>query len=325
MSVLEPSKLRGAHFVAAAVITLFLSVPAAWAAPKVIASIVPVHALVAGVMDGVGEPQLLLSGQNSEHQASYSPEQIKALGEADVVFIIGHGLELKLGELSGSEAVKGKTFTALSGVPGLTLHAIREGGAWEKDDHGHAEDHEDDEHDDPGPGKAAFDPHLWLDPENAKLVVAAIAAELSKADAANAVRYEANAKALTAEIDALTAEISAALAPVKDKPYVVFHDAYQYFEKRFGLSPAGSISDVAATAPSAKRLLEVRQKLKETDAQCVFREPQFSDQAVGIVIEGSGATAGLLDPVGADLAPGKTAYRKLLLNLASGFKACLGG
>lgn len=335
-----------------------LSVPAA---PKVIASIVPLHALVAGVMDGVGEPELLLKGQTSEHQASYSPQQIKSLGEADVVFIIGHGLELKLDEISGSEAVKGKKFVELADLAGLTKLAIRQGGAFEAHDHDHEHEHEheegqagegetDQDHDhadkkdhdaghdgeaghegeedhdhDHDHGKAAFDPHLWLDPENAKLMVAAIASDLAKADPENAARYDANAKTVIADLSVLSSEISAELAPVKDKPFVVFHDAYQYFENRFGVAAAGSISDFSGNEASAQRLKEVHDKVKSVKAVCVFREPQFSDKAAKVVIEGTTARDGVLDPIGSALAPGKGAYRELLMSLARNLKSCLAG
>ncbi|MCA0434682.1 MAG: zinc ABC transporter substrate-binding protein [Proteobacteria bacterium] len=319
----------------ALLIALLAGTSAAAAAPKVVVSILPLQALAAGVMDGVGTPELLLSGQNSEHNASFSPQQIKLLGEADLVFIIGKGLELKLDEISGSEAVNGKAFVALADTPGLTRLPVRQGGTWEAHHHhddeaegeGHEDGHaegEDHDHDDDH-GKAAFDPHLWLDPENARLMVRAIAADLAKADPANTAQYESNANKMLIDLDALEAEIGKSLEPVKDKPFVVFHDAYQYFERRFGLQAAGSISDVSANAPSAQRLQQVRQKLKDTKATCVFREPQFSDKAVQVIIEGTDAREGVLDPIGATLQPGKDAYRELLTNLAGSLKACLSG
>lgn len=316
----------------------------ATAAPKVVASIVPVHSLVASIMDGVGEPELLLRGQNSEHQASYSPRQIEDLGKADIVFIMGEGLELKLTEMSGSEAVNGKSFVMLSDAPGLKKLAIREGGAFEKHDHahegeehadegeGHDHDHEQEAAKEEGEGHdhehehgtAEFDPHLWLDPANAKAMAAVIADTLEKADPENAKLYARNEAALAKELDDLAAELTTGLAPVKDKPFVVFHDAYQYFESRFGLQAAGSISNFSATAPSAQRLKQVRDKVKSAKAACVFREPQFSDKAVMIVTEGTGARAGVLDPIGAALTPGKQAYSMLLRNLAQNLKECLG-
>lgn len=317
----------------------------ALAEPKVVASVVPVHGIVAAVMGDTGTPELLLEGKLSEHRATFTAEQISTLGKADVVFIIGHGLEAKLAQISGSEAVNGKTFVELSEAPGVKTLPIREGGAWEAHDHDHdhgeggeaaeaGHDHGETaeaghDHDKTAEaghdheGVLAFDPHVWLDPENAKAMAAAVAAELSKADPANAKAYEANAAAFAASLDAVSADIAKELEPAKGKPFIVFHDAYQYFENRFGLDAAGSISDISAQAPSAERLKEVRDKLAATKAQCVFREPQYDDKVVAVVIEGSAAKSGVLDGLGADLTPGPEAYPQLLRNLASSFHACL--
>jgi zinc transport system substrate-binding protein len=310
-------------------LALYLAVSPAVAAPKVIASVVPVHGIVSAVMGEVGQPELLLSGSMSEHRATYTPQQIADLGKADLVFIVGQGLEAKLSQMSGSEAVNGKRFVELSTAPGIATHPIREGGAWEAHDHDHGHDHDHD-HDhghghDEQEGVLSFDPHVWLDPENAKAMAAAVAAELTKADPANAAAYTANAEAFARSLDALSGQIAAELAPVKAVPYVVFHDAYQYFEERFGLSAAGSIADVSAKAPSAKRLREVRSKIAEVKAACVFREPQYDGKVVQTVIEGTGAREGVLDPLGAAITPGAGAYQQLLSQLSSDLKACLAG
>jgi zinc transport system substrate-binding protein len=310
-------------------LALYLAVSPAVAAPKVIASVVPVHGIVSAVMGEVGQPELLLSGSMSEHRATYTPQQIADLGKADLVFIVGQGLEAKLSQMSGSEAVNGKRFVELSTAPGIATHPIREGGAWEAHDHDHGHDHDHD-HDhghghDEQEGVLSFDPHVWLDPENAKAMAAAVAAELTKADPANAAAYTANAEAFARSLDALSGQIAAELAPVKAVPYVVFHDAYQYFEERFGLSAAGSIADVSAKAPSAKRLREVRSKIAEVKAACVFREPQYDGKVVQTVIEGTGAREGVLDPLGAAITPGAGAYQQLLRQLSSDLKACLAG
>lgn len=301
---------------------LMLSSPA-FAGPKVIASVVPVHGIAAAVMGETGTPDLLLSGQTSEHRSSFTAAQLAGLGKADLVFIIGHGLESKLAQISGSEAVNGKAFIALSEAPGVATLPIRDGGPWET----HDDDHEAEGHaeDSPAEGVLTFDPHVWLDPVNAKAMAAAIAAALSKADPANAAAYAANASAFAVRVDETSAAIAADLAAVKDKPYIVFHDAYQYFEARFGLNAVGSIADVSAQAPSAERLKDIRGKLSATGAVCVFREPQYDGKAVKTVIEGSKARAGILDPLGATLEPGAGAYPQLLRNLASALKACLAG
>jgi zinc transport system substrate-binding protein len=153
----------------------------------------------------------------------------------------------------------------------------------------------------------------------------AVARELIKADPENGAIYMQNAQAYTQALDAQTARIEAELAPVKSTPYVVFHDAFQYFEKRFGLSAAGSIADVSAKAPSAQRLREIRAKIAEVKAVCVFREPQYDGKVVATVIEGTGAREGVLDPVGAEIAPGPEAYPQLLTNMAASLRACLAG
>jgi len=309
---------------ALAALALCLAASPAVAAPKVIASVVPVHGIVSAVMGETGQPELLLSGSMPEHRATFTPQQIAGLGKADVVFIIGRGLEAKLSQISGSETVNGKRFVELSSAPGITTHPVREGGAWEA--HGHDHDHDHDHgHGEAADGVLSFDPHVWLDPANAKAMAAAVAAELAKADPANAAAYTANAETFARSLDALSEEIAADLAPVKTVPYVVFHDAYQYFEKRFGLAAAGSISDVSAAAPSAKRLREVRRKIADVKAACVFREPQFDGKMVQTVIEGTGAREGMLDPIGASITPGPGAYQQLLQDLSKNLKACLAG
>jgi len=152
-----------------------------------------------------------------------------------------------------------------------------------------------------------------------------VAAALASADPANTAAYAGNAQAFEARIDATAAAITAELAPVKDKPFIVFHDAYQYFERHFGLSGAGAIADVSAQAPSAERLAEVRDKITAVKAACVFREPQYDSKVVATVLEGTGAREGVLDPLGAGLTPGPDAYPQLLKNLADALRDCLAG
>ncbi len=300
--------------------SLWLST-SALATPKVIASIMPVHSIVASVMGNVGTPDLLLSGKNSEHSASLSPQQISDLGKADVVFMIGGGLEHKLGQISGTEAVNGKKFVALADAPGIITLKIRKGGTFEEDT------------DEPMPASTdaqygfalKYNPHIWLDPENAKAMTREVAADLGRIDPGHAKTYEANATAYLASLDQLETEISAATKSIQGKPFIVFHDAYPYFETRFGLTAVGSISDASAAAPSAKRLKEIKDKLEQTKAQCVFREPQFDTKYVNIVLEDSKARQGVLDAMGYDVAPGPNAYAETIRNLAKSARECLGG
>jgi zinc transport system substrate-binding protein len=300
-------------------VLLAVSTASALAQPRVIASVVPVYGIVSAVMGETGQPELLLEGRLSEHRAKFSPRQIASLGEADLVFIIGQGLEGKLSQLSGTDAVNGKTFVELALAPGVTTLPVREGGAWSGHAHDHAHDHGDQE----AEGVLTFDPHVWLDPENARAMAAAVARALSDADPANAPAYASNAAAFAQSLETTVAAIATELRPVKDQPYVVFHDAFQYFEHRFGLNPAGAIADISAQAPSAGRIAELRHQIEDVKAVCVFREPQYDDRLVTTVTEGTAARAGVLDPIGAGLTPGPQSYQTLLVNLASGFRDCL--
>jgi zinc transport system substrate-binding protein len=299
----------------------------ALAAPRVVTSVVPVHSIVAAVMGDKGKPELLLEGSMSEHRAVFTPTQITMLGNADLVFIVGQGLEAKLAQISGSDAVNGKRFISLSEAAGIKTLPIREGGVWEAHDHEHEDGdaHAEDHGDDHAEGVLSFDPHVWLDPDNAKAMALAVAADLGKADPENAAAYDANARAFAADVDRTSSGIATELAPVKDKPFIVFHDAYQYFERHFGLSGAGSIADVSAQAPSAERLAQVRDKIMAVKAACVFREPQYDGKVVATVIEGTGAREGVLDPLGAGLTPGPQAYQQLIQNLGTALKDCLSG
>ncbi len=295
----------------------------AFAAPNVVASIKPVHSLVAAVMAGVGEPTLIVKGSASPHTYALRPSDAGALESADVVFWTGHGMELFLAE--ALETLAGDaTVVELAEAPGITLLPVREGGAFEPhEDEGHEgetpEEHEEHAHDEHGEG----DMHFWLDPENAKLMVTHIATTLAEADPENATAYQANAEAELIKLDKLEAELAATLAPVADKPFIVFHDAYQYFEARFGLNLAGSVTVTPDVTPGAARIDELKAKVAELGATCVFAEPNFEPTIISTISEGTSAKAGVLDPEGGALAEGVDLYPELLRGLASSLVDCL--
>ncbi|MBO9589329.1 zinc ABC transporter substrate-binding protein [Devosia sp.] len=293
----------------------------AMAAPNVVASTKPVHSLVAAVMAGVDEPSLIVKGAASPHTYSLRPSDAAALENADIVFWTGHGLELFLGDALETLSTKAET-VELADSPGIELLPLREGGAFEPhshgdEDHGHEEAAHDHEHEE-------GDMHFWLDPENAKLMVGNIAEVLSKADPDNAATYQANAEAEIASLGALETEVAATLVGVKDKPFVVFHDAYQYFEKRFGLEVAGTVTVSPEVLPGAARVDQLRTKVSELGATCVFAEPNFEPAIVSTIVEGTEAKAGVLDPEGSALTEGPALYGDLLRGLAAGLVDCLG-
>jgi zinc transport system substrate-binding protein len=298
--------------------TMLIPPTAALAAPQVVVSIKPIHSLVASIMKGIAEPELILKGAGSPHTYQMKPADAEMLQNAHLVFWVGPELEKFLEKPIESLSSDAKV-VELEDAPGLARLPMREGGTFEPHDdgdEGHAEeahDHHDGE----------YDAHIWLNTGNAKVIAKAIAAALGKADAANAPRYDANLAVLETNLDALSAELKATVAPVKDKPIVVFHDAYQYFEKEFGIRVAGSITVSPETLPGAARISQIHEKLKTLGTSCVFAEPQFEPKLVNVVLEGTQAKSGTLDPEAATLPEGPDLYFELMRGLAGSIKACL--
>lgn len=297
---------------------LQLAAPDAMAAPKVTASVLPVHSLVAGVMEGVGTPTLIVRSTGSEHSYALKPSEARALKEADVVFWVGEDLESFLVKPLAAlpKSVRVVTLSALGGV---TLYPNRVGGPWDvdKDDRGksnsrtgHAHGHE-------------SDMHIWFDADNARRIVESAVEALSAIDSANAARYRDNGAKLHVRIAALDRDLTVRLKPVSGIPYVVFHDAYQYYERRYGLAAVGSITVSPEMKPSAKRLSAIRAKIAQSGARCVFREPQFASASVDTIVQDTTARTGQLDPLGAAITPGPEAYFQLMNALGDSFLACL--
>ncbi|AVC50568.1 zinc transport system substrate-binding protein [Rhizobium leguminosarum] len=300
-------------------VLLFGSTMRAADAPVVVTSIKPIHSLVSAIMQGVGEPKLIVDGAASPHTYNLKPSNARALQDARVIFWVGPGLEAFL-EKPLQALGRDASIAELDNAPGLVKLPFREGGAFEPHDDApeHEHDHAEADHD-----HDAFDTHLWLDPMNAKAMAAMITTTLVAADPANALTYQGNAKALNDRLDALDAEIKGIVAPVKGKPFIVFHDAYQYFEHRYGIRVAGSITVSPETIPGAERVSEIRHKVGELGATCVFAEPQFEPRLVNVVIEGTRAKSGVLDPEAATLKAGPDLYFTLMRGIADSMKDCL--
>lgn len=329
--------------------------------PSVVVSIKPIHGIASAIMAGVGKPALLIDGASSPHAYSLRPSEARSLQEADLVIYVSHGLEgfLKkpLATLSGSAHQ-----LELADIDGLTVRAMREGGAWEAHSHDHEghdhSDHEDEHHDEHGHDEHGHDehghdehahaeehdhdhdhahegeeghhhdeegadPHIWLDPANGAAIATAIATELGEIDPAHAGTYQDNLKKFLASLDALGNDLETELAPVREKPFVVFHDAYQYLEAGFGLNAVGSITVSPEQKPGAKRLHEIEDKIRNSNAVCVFAEPQFRPAIVEAVVADTGAHIGTLDPLGANLPAGPDAYQNILRQNVGALVDCL--
>ncbi len=296
--------------------------------PTVVVSIKPIHSLVASIMQGLGEPALIVEGAASPHTYSMKPSNASALQNANIVFWVGHGLEAFL-EKPLESLGSGAKIVELDDAPGLEKLKFREGGAFEAHDDGDEHDasaeggedhaHEEGHHHEEG----EFDMHLWLDPANAKAMAAEIEKTLAAADPDNAATYKSNLDALNMRLDALDKTLTEAVAPIKDKPFIVFHDAYQYFEHRYHVKVAGSITVSPEVLPGAERLSEIHAKIVELGATCVFAEPQFEPKLVNVVLEGTPAKPGTLDPEAATLEAGPDLYFQLMQGIGTSLKTCL--
>lgn len=308
--------------------------------PNVSTDIAPVHSLVARVMQGVGEPTLLMQQGASPHGYSLRPSDAQALQNSDLLVWVGedltpwlekaieslapdaHSLELLHSE--GTNILNFRESPVLAGHGDHGDHHDQDHDEKHDDHHEkHEEKHHDHGHDDHGHDHDGADPHAWLAPENAIVWLNAIAEELSEIDPANAEIYAMNAEVGATEISAAIDEVSALLAPYSDARFVVFHDAYQYFETSFDLTVTGAIQLSDAQAASAGRLTELRDEIKEHGVSCVFAEPQFNDSLVKSVAP-EGTKTGILDPLATDIPLGSALYTTWLRGLANSVKDCLG-
>ncbi|MCW8835813.1 MAG: zinc ABC transporter substrate-binding protein [Rhodospirillales bacterium] len=291
-------------------------------AVRVVASIKPVHALVAGVMAGAGRPTLLMQGASSPHAYAMRPSEMRAINEADLVFWIGASMEGFLVKPLG-QAGKARSVPLLR-APGVEILPAREGGEWEAHDHDHDHDH-DHAHSDAEKerGDERVDPHIWLDPRNAAAMVRSIRDVLNEADPENQALYDANTRALLSRLEALENEIAARLAPLGRRSFIVYHDAYQYFERRFGLNAAGAITVSPDRAAGAKRLSALAAKIGKLGAVCIFVEPQFTPRLAESLARESGSRVAMLDPLGATMDAGPELYFGVLQGLADQLSGCL--
>ncbi|WP_209504840.1 MULTISPECIES: zinc ABC transporter substrate-binding protein [unclassified Ruegeria] len=299
--------------------------PARADAPNVAADIAPVHSLVARVMEGVGTPALIVAPGASPHEYNLRPSEAAALQDAELVFWVGEDLTPWL-ESAIENLAQGATATALLDAKGTGLLEFREDALFEAHDHAGDAGHED--HDDHGDHEGhddhdSHDPHAWLSPTNAKAWLTLIADQLSSADPNNAAAYVANAEAAREEITALSAEVAELLEPVRGGSFIVFHDAYQYFEVSFGFPASGAISLSDASDPSPARIAAIQGRIHAEGINCVLSEPQFNPGIVETVLDGTSARSGVIDPQGSALEPGPSLYPQVIRNLAQTLAECL--
>jgi zinc transport system substrate-binding protein len=310
---------------------------------KVVTTIKPLHSLVSNVMDGVGEPSLIIEGSTSPHSFTLKPSHAKLLEEADLIFWIGEGIETFM-ERPLESIVKNAEVVEFMEVESIEKLKFREESIFgEHDDHDDHDDHDEEGHDDhddhdeeghddhdeeghddheghEGHNHGEFDAHIWLDPSNAKEMVHEIAHELGDLDPANKDKYEANAKTTILALDQLINDVSKDIN--KEARFVVFHDAYQYFEERFGLRAAGALTLNTDVLPGAKQIDEIQDVIKDKGINCIFSEPQFNPKIISTIAEDTNIKTGVFDPLGANINSDKDLYFKLISNLGNELKGC---
>ena len=293
--------------------------------PRVVTDIPPVHSLTARVMQGIGAPSQILAPGASPHGYAMRPSEAARLSEADLVIWMGPSLTPWLEQAINSLAPDAISVGLLA-VEGTQLLGFREGVIFAE--HDHAKDRESDAGNSDGHdhqrAHVGIDPHAWLDPRNAQVWLDAIAGTLARLDPDNSEAYRRNATEARAEIERLVAEIVAVISPVRGRRFIVFHDAYHYFERRFEIEASGAISFSDGSRPSAARVAAIRDSIRATGIRCVFAEPQFEPALIATVIEDMPVRAETLDPIGAELTTGPKLYPMLLMDLAAGLSACLG-
>jgi zinc transport system substrate-binding protein len=281
---------------------LLIGLSAALAQPRVVSTILPIHSLTASIMNGVAEPELLIPAWSSPHDWNLRPSQRRNLQQADLIIWTSESLESFMPHLLKGipESVHDLELVSL---PDLDLI---------QDEHPH---HGQEEH--------SIDPHLWLDPQQASLIATSISNTLSQIDPTNARHYQANLDTLRKRLAQLDTEIEQATSSLKGVPFIVYHDAYGYFIRRYDLNQAGEVTLIAHQQPGARHLLALRRQIVDDSIRCLFTEPQFEPAIVQNLIEGTEVVRAELDPIGSALEPGPESYFLLMQTLTANLSACL--
>ena len=282
---------------------------------NVVTTIKPLHSLISKVMEGLGEPSLIIEGTTSPHSFTLKPSHAKLLEEADLIFWVGEGMETFM-EKPLMSIVKDAEVISFMEVNSINKLKFREENIFESHD-----DHDEEDHDShAGHAHGEFDAHIWLDPMNAKEMIHEIAHELSHLDPSNKDKYNKNAESTLLDIDELINNIDQSIN--KDAQFVVFHDAYQYFENRFGITSAGALTLNTDALPGARQILDIQNVIKEKGVKCIFSEPQFNPKIIETIAKDTGIKTGIFDPLGSKLDADKNQYFSLIKNLRDNLKGC---
>ncbi len=281
---------------------------------RVVTTVKPIHSLVASVMGGIGKPYLIVKGAASPHTYAMKPSDAAALQNAQVIFRVGGPFErfLEAAIKNGNASANVVSMSDISNVRRLPYRTGQAWGTAKHHHHGHKHDSKED-----------FDPHIWLDPHNALQMVGAIAQTLGLEQPSRMFDFARNAAAVAARIKDLQAATEATVGPIRNRPFLVFHDAFQYFENAFNIRAIGAVSLGESRSPGARRIKTLRREIAARKVVCVFAEPQFEPQIIATLIEGTAVRRGVLDPIGARIRAGPDAYFQMMQSNANALVSCL--
>lgn len=286
------------------------------AVPNVVVTIKPIHSLVAGIMSGVRVPTLLMSGERSPHTQLLTPTEVRQIQKAKVIIWVGPSYESPLVRLMESTKSSQRVIT-LSKKPGIKLYPVRQGGLWGSHDNCQEHDHAQHDH--------VLDGHIWLDPDNAIAIVKVVAKELSSLDPLNKEIYMENTQKLIKRLEALDQELDALLIPVKETPYIVYHDGTQYFDHHFKTKAIGALLSDGHSGINAQHLLQISEYIQAQKVLCVFTEPQFSTEKIKSLMDKTNTRIETLDYLGVGLTANEDAYFLMMRNVVNAFLRGLQG
>ena len=302
-------------------------------AVSVSVSITPLAGIVAPLLGEGDELHVILKPGQSPHGFQMTPADMKTLSRSDLLITVGTPVDVWIEKAQKRLAVNTLSMRELND---LVLHPIRKGGLWEEDDHGHHSHHHHEHHHDKHHNNKAkkrlqgVDGHLWLSVDNAKILIKATSKQLQSLNPNRANVYKQREADWLAQIDQTDHLINEALKPVQKEPFLVLHDAFQYFEKRYHLNGVGSIQLNPLISPSLKRVHELRNRIQMRSVNCVFKEPQFPTKRVEMVARGLAVKTGILDPMGFNFGqseskkvPQYLLYDDFLMQLSKQFQQCL--
>ncbi|WP_394662234.1 zinc ABC transporter substrate-binding protein ZnuA [uncultured Pantoea sp.] len=304
--------------------TAILAALALPAHSAVVTSIKPLGFIAAAISEGITPVEVLLPDGASEHDYALRPSDVKRIKNADLVIWVGPEMEAFL--TKPAAALPASRNLEIAALPAVKSQLIRGGEDEDEDEEGHASDKSEDQdssHTHHHHGE--YNMHLWMSPKIAQESAVAIHGKLLELMPESKAKLDANLQQFEAALAETDKHIGAQLAPVRNKGYFVFHDAYSYFEKHYGLSPAGHFTVNPEIQPGAQRLHQIRTQLVEQKAVCVFAEPQFRPAVIDAVSRGTSVRKGTLDPLGMGISLTKDSYVKFLSQLSSQYASCLNG